>query len=80
MILTGRGVERIEEFYIYDRWGNLLFELPEEAKDFPHSKDDGWDGRVNNRNVEQGVYVYLANVRFSDGQTIRYTGEVTLIR
>ncbi len=80
MLQTGRGVESIEDFIIYDKWGNKMFELPEQLKDFPHSKDDGWDGRKNNRNCEAGVYVWIANVRFSDGLIIPYEGQITLIR
>ena len=80
MLLTGRGVEAISDFIIYDRWGNQVFELPEDAKPFPHSKDDGWDGRKDNQNCNSGVYVWIANVLFSDGEVIKYEGQVTLIR
>ncbi len=82
MINTGRGVERIEEFVIYDRWGNLVFELPESAKMHPTSVDDGWDGfKDENRTpCEQGVYVYYAEVLFEDGIVIPYRGGVTLVR
>lgn len=80
MLETGRGVERIEDFIIYDKWGNKVFELPDAVKDFPHSKDDGWDGRKNNQNCESGVYVWIANVVFSDNVTIPYKGQITLIR
>ena len=80
MIFTGRGVEAIQDFLIYDRWGNLVFELPEDAKPFPHSKDDGWDGRIENREALPGVYAFVANVLFNDGEVIQYSGQITLIR
>jgi|GEM_PF-736899 len=80
MIQTGKGVDRIVDFNIYDRWGNQVFELPETAKAHPTSRDDGWDGRKNNRDVDQGVYTYLAKVQFLDGDVIRYSGHITLIR
>jgi len=80
MILTGPGVEEIQDFLIYDRYGNLVFELPEEAKPFPHSLEDGWDGRNGVRRYEQGVYAWIANIRFSDGEVITFNGGVTLIR
>ena len=80
MILTGPGVEEIQEFLIYDRYGNVVFQLPEEAKPFPHSLEDGWDGRNGARRYEQGVYAWIANIRFSDGEVITFNGGVTLIR
>ena len=80
MIFTGRGVQAIQDFLIYDRWGNLVFELPEEDKPFPHSKDDGWDGRFDNQEAQAGVYAFLANVLFEDGEVIQYSGQITLLR
>ena len=62
MILTGPGVEEIQEFLIYDRYGNVVFELPEEAKPFPHSLEDGWDGGNGGRRYEQGVYAWIDNI------------------
>lgn len=80
MLLTGRGVEAINDFIIYDRWGNQVFELPDELKPFPHSKDDGWDGRKDNQNCNSGVYVWIANILFTDGEVIKYDGQITLLR
>ena len=80
MILTGPGVVEIQEFLIYDRWGNVVFELPEESKPFPHSVDDGWDGRNGARQFESGVYAWIANILFSDGEVITFNGGVTLVR
>jgi gliding motility-associated-like protein len=62
------------EMYIYDRWGNLIFES--------RSLNHGWDGRANGGGdiAQQDVYVYL--VRFKDvfGRAHKYTGEVVLIK
>ena len=49
----------------------------------PTSSEDGWDGRKGdggNNKVEQGVYVYTAEVRFIDGVVLTYRGEITLVR
>jgi hypothetical protein len=80
MIQTGRGVDRVVDFLIYDRWGNVVFELPEEAKEHPTSRDDGWDGTRNGQDVEQGVYVWIANVRYVDGLVLATRGQITLLR
>jgi len=81
MVLTGQGVESLNSFRIFDRWGNLVFEL--ENIPAPTNIDMGWDGRKGsgpNTEVEQGVYVYTAEVRFVDGQIIKYKGGITLLK
>jgi hypothetical protein len=81
MVLTGQGVVELVSLRIFDRWGNLMYErtnLPA-----PTIIDDGWDGRRGsggNNKVEQGVYVFVAQVRFVDDKILNYKGEVTLIR
>jgi len=50
----------IYEFYIYDRWGNLVFKSLE--------KDDFWDGSYNgSSDLMQGVYTYM--VRYGAGNS-----------
>lgn len=81
MLMTGQGVEQVNYFRIYDRWGNLMFELEETPA--PTSIDMGWDGRYGsgaNADVVPGVYVYIGEVQFSDGETVQYKGSITLVR
>jgi len=56
---------------IYNRNGNKIFET------FDYKK--GWDGYYNNSVVEVGVYVFVAKVTFTDGETITKNGSVTVI-
>jgi hypothetical protein len=82
MLLTGQGVEQLNYLRIFDRWGNLMYEL--ENVPAPTSIDMGWDGRRGNgaiSEVEQGTYVYIAEVQFLDnGNTVKYSGSLTLVR
>ncbi len=82
MVLTGQGVEQLNYFRIFDRWGNLMYEV--ENIPAPTTIDMGWDGRRGdgaNSEVEPGVYVFIAEVQFLDnGNTVEYTGSVTLVR
>lgn len=77
-LYSGEGdIEIIEALYIYDRWGNLIFEgfnLP------PNDPSAGWDGRRAGQAIEQGVYVYQARVRYSNLETEDFAGDVTLIK
>ena len=57
---------------IFTRWGELIFESNEVKV--------GWDGYLNNHLCEQGVYIYKAVVKFSNGKSKIFTGDVTLLR
>jgi hypothetical protein len=62
---------------VYNRWGKLVHE----AHDFNGADPTaGWDGLVNGKIVEPGVYTYQTEVSFKDGQTEVYFGTVTLVR
>lgn len=58
--------------YIYDRWGELIFES--------HEKDYHWDGSYHGKQVEQGVYVYYFYVVDWKNDDHVYRGHVTLMR
>ena len=74
--VIGPGVEQIISFYIFDRWGNLVFEKSSFVPDPAGS--DGWDGTYNGKKLDPGVFVYYAKARFIDGKEIQYSGSVTL--
>ena len=57
---------------IYNRWGEKLFES--------NDVNIGWDGYYKGKLCEQGVYVYRAMGRFTNGKTFDVRGDVTLLR
>ena len=62
---------------IWNRWGELVFE----ASDFkPNDPTVGWNGEFDNRPMNPGVFVWVAEVSFIDGYREVYKGSVTLIR
>lgn len=71
------SIEEIESLFVYDRWGNVVFQNTYGDIGDPTM---AWDGKYLGRSVNPGVYVYQAKVRFLDGYTEWYTGNVTLIR
>lgn len=74
---TGPEVDRIEDFRVYDRWGNLVFE----AIDFaPNDSASGWNGRYNNAKLNTGLFVWTANVHFIDNVTLPYNGQITIFK
>ncbi len=46
----------------------------------PNDTSRGWDGTFKGDKVDLGVYVWLAKVKFSDGNEEVLTGDVTLMR
>jgi len=77
MIYAGKGVEKINNFKVFSRWGEQLYE----AKDFsPNDNSYGWNGSFKGEKMNPGVYVYFAEIEFSDGLKIIYKGNVTLTR
>ncbi len=58
---------------IYNRWGQLIFETK-------NVEGRGWDGKFNDLEQPEGVYVYLIEATFKDGKTEQHHGNVTLLR
>lgn len=69
--VRGNGIEFIE-FYVYDRFGQLVFETREQQR--------GWDGRFEAQDMPSGVYVYYAKITLINGRQEIIQGDVTLIR
>lgn len=58
---------------VYNRWGQLIFETD-------RIEGRGWDGRYNGKEQPDGVYVYMIEAKFKDGQIEKRQGNVTLLR
>lgn len=69
--VRGFGVQKID-WKIYNRLGQLLFQST--------SIDIGWDGRYKGKIQPMDVYTYTLDVEFFDGQKIKRTGDITLLR
>ncbi len=73
----GLAARRINRLRIFDRWGGLIFD----RSNIPLGQEAfGWDGTFKGRPVNPGVFVYLAEVEFIDGESILYEGDVTVVR
>lgn len=73
----GSNVQQVIGFYIYDRWGDRLFQANDRSPTDPHL---AWDGSARGKMMNPGVYLYQAEILFDDGNTRTFTGEVTLLR
>ena len=57
---------------VYNQWGELVYESK--------NATGGWDGTWKGRPQAVGVYVYLAQVTFYNGVTMKRKGTINLIR
>jgi gliding motility-associated-like protein len=70
---TGEGISSTNfSMYIFDRWGNLLFETNEHTK--------SWDGKHNGELVPIGNYVWRINTKdIFENEKHTYIGHVTVV-
>ena len=63
------GAISIQNFRIFNRWGQLVFE-----------NGTAWDGTFNGELQPQDTYIYTATIVLPTGQTEEVKGDVLLIR
>ena len=71
------NVGTIEVLRIFDRWGNQVFENKNAPLDNPSY---AWEGKYNNRLLENGVFIWYAHIKYPDGTSDTMTGTVSLIK
>ncbi len=73
--LFAKGVVKIHNLAIFDRWGNQLFS----AKDIqPNDELAGWNGIFQGKLLNPAVFVWHAVVEFIDGEKETFFGDITL--
>jgi len=72
--IPGLGLDKKFEMYIYDRWGDLIFES--------HDINQPWDGTANKgkKLAQEDVYVWIIYAKDTNGKKHEFVGHVTLIR
>ncbi|MES1226954.1 MAG: PKD domain-containing protein, partial [Bacteroidota bacterium] len=65
------GVSKIK-WRIFNRWGQLIFE--------GLSRDAAWDGTYKGKLQPMDVYTYTLEVEYFDGQKLKRSGNITLLR
>ncbi|MCB0521779.1 MAG: gliding motility-associated C-terminal domain-containing protein [Saprospiraceae bacterium] len=72
-----RSVKEVSSFLIFSRWGESVYEYYHFPPDDPLY---GWDGFFKGKDLDAGVFTYLAEVEFIDGEKRLFKGDVTLVR
>jgi gliding motility-associated-like protein len=63
---------QVVKFNVYNRQGKLVYDNT--------NTQFGWDGKMNNEELISDTYMYLIIVQTVSGQSIKFTGEVLLLR
>jgi hypothetical protein len=67
-----KGLEQIE-LLVFNLWGELIFRTNE-------IDTDGWDGMLDGKPQDPGVYIYRFNGVSTDGERVQESGKFRLIR
>jgi len=71
--LGNLGHQKLVEFSVYNRWGQLVFHNTTDPK-------KGWDGSYNGVTLDMGVYNYIIILANAEGSNTIFKGDVTLIK
>lgn len=75
-VQSGIDTTYVYDIYIFDRWGNLLFNKTQ----VPINNNElGWDGTFQGNFVEEGVYVYKIIVHDGESENFHF-GSLTLLK
>lgn len=75
LMVRATGIVSVKSFRVFNRWGRIMFE----RSNFPpNSTDYGWDGMVNGKAADTGVYIYTVDVICENGVPYTFKGNVTL--
>ena len=76
-IYGDKSTVQIVSLKIFDRWGELLFN----GQEIPLGEEAlGWDGTHNGAVMNSGIYIFLAEIEFLDGEIVIEQGDLLLAR
>lgn len=76
-VYGGHLVSRINYLRIYNRFGGQVYEA---IDFFPNELNSGWDGKYKDEDAPQDVYIFVAEVLFTDGSNRIVKGDFLLLR
>lgn len=75
--VRGKGVRKIKELKIFDRFGKPVFERGNfEANNTQYA----WDGSLNGTMLDAGVFFYYVEIECILGETFIYKGDITILK
>ncbi|MFN6373607.1 MAG: gliding motility-associated C-terminal domain-containing protein, partial [Chitinophagia bacterium] len=76
-VISGTDVVSVQQFQIFNRWGEKVFEKNNvRANEY----SGGWDGNYKGQKAAAGTYVYLIKLKLQNGSTEIHKGNITVLR
>lgn len=75
LMVRASGISTVKSFRVFNRWGRVMYERSNFA---PNSSEFGWNGFINGKKADTGVYVYTVEVVCENGTPYTLKGNVTL--
>jgi len=76
-VFSAASITSVQNFNVFDRWGNGLFSRPDLPTNDPEA---GWDGTFRGQPMQPGVYVYYFEVKLADGSVEVYSGDIAIVQ
>ncbi len=76
--VSAKGISLIKNFYVFNRWGQVVFEAHNIP---PNNAGYGWDGTFKGLVLEPDVFVYTVDAVCELGTTtFKYKGDVSIVK
>jgi hypothetical protein len=72
-----RLIKNINYFRVFDRWGTEVYES---TTMMPNDQREGWDGTLKNSETMPGTYIYYTEILLYNGEVMRKSGDITVVR
>jgi len=76
-VISGTDVVSVQQFQIFNRWGEKVFEKNNVR---PNEYSGGWDGNYKGQKAAAGTYVYMIKLKLQNGSTEIHKGNITILR
>lgn len=73
----GYGVKLVKDFYVYNRWGEIVYEAHDFALNDPKI---GWDGSYKGEKIMGDVFMYYINAICEKGDYLKLKGDISLVK
>ncbi len=77
LVFSGSDVSMVRSFSVFDRSGGMVFRQTDLS---PNDPAAGWDGTARGRYLNPGVFVWVAEIEFVDGEVEVFRGDVMVLR
>jgi len=77
ILYSAENIDLINEIYVYNRWGEKVWENFEINTG---DESEGWDGTFKGEDVNPAVFAWYAIVTLIDGSKVTVKGDVTVMR